>query len=1712
MAGNGGAVSPRTAVIRVLVGALADSSLLVRDSAAAALRENAQQNAATVLDCCTASLRVGKRRGGEFGSHHAGVFSIMAYTVEKMDGEELDPIFLRKMAKVALGEMTNTKDFTSDWLRAASSLLVALGSRLPDMIMDEIFLQLAGNTIPVYAVMPTLTDFAALHPLQFAPRVNGVLSRVLPVLGGVRDSQRATFANAFTCWCQAITQYHEEFPSFDTLLDNDMQALFQSVFDLFLQTWVSSREPRVRLAAAEALGEIVVFISKLQLKATLPKLLPAILGVLRKEKNNLLPVTRSLYMILDTVLMTGETEPMIEFPALMPVLNAVIPLASISSNKMQDTDQSLYLKNYNEVMRCFVTIGMVFPDDMFQELVHRIGSREETTRLGALSVLKHLLTRLSESWIQRKSALAEALKPLLHEQDLNTRKAVAELIVTMAAKGYLEVDTSELFIEFLVRQCAIADQDVDHYRTEQEAIEKAMGLQATLPPSKNELKLGAVSPGELRTVCEKSLLLLAGTMAETECFFWPYLLHLLVPVRYTGAIATVCKCIAEISRRRLLAGEVMTVDYAASSGVPRPDEILARLLILLQNPMAREQLSARILTVLYYLAPLFPKAVLLLWEDEIPKMKAFISDQEDMRGESWQQSTWDDMIVHLLSESLDVIQSSHWTTGLGNAFASHYDLYSGDHCHSALLHRCLGMLLQKVDDKDYVQRKISLMYKRADVANETNRLGLAMGVGLVAASHLDTVLEKLREVLESQGRSRFRRMLAVFFEQGNQPDTDDVFAALALMYGYAASYAPSSAIEARIETLVGTNVLSGLLYVRTATAKQAVITAIDLLGQAVINAGTHGAPFPLRKRDQMLDYTITLMAGHSQAAGYILGASSMTETEQLLHTQELAINACTTLVSVEPKLPMVARDRILQATLGFFSLPSEPKVLVNSLLLKLTTLLCAILLTSAEDGKSRADQLQHLLRNLDQYLSGPIEYIRERACKSVLAVLRQFRAVCATGTCPLNCGGNCMHLPSGSDRGQNSSSAPLLLPPREELKLGERTMAYLPRCADVNPEIRKTSAQILDILFSIALLLPKLVGSTETESRQPSYAALSSLEEVIDVTNWAASNERLDVMRRIVESVGILLTTDELVACLRGCQVAICDKVSQSSQGTIMAVSQLIAKRGNELPDSDIPKITQSLLASSAVVGDPLMREQVLASVCCFAEHAQAKLVFDELLTAGERDLSKRDTIRQRGLWPVYEAYLAVSNHESLALSFLEHVIRVLNQAPVYKATDVDKDHEALTVPSTLNPLPQSATLALGAIFRGKAGKAAVEESYSGVLCALVLRIGSCHGTTAIDIQPLKDVVATFQIFCECVDDEEMGKVLARDGEHRLSGDRWIEAVEEIATCSARAKPEEVNRICSLLWPALKRAYDFQRSAAAAALAEYVRHCDGNVLLSHLVGALSANIGDEAPTVRRFCVKGLVQLPQKELETYASQVLSVIVALIEDDDEEVAFTAVQGLSTVLEVVPDETVGPIMLNLSVRLRSLQTRQTVSMRAAAFHALGALSKFGTGLQHDAFLEQVHTSLPRLVFHVNDEASAVRTSCKITLRRIAPLLQAEELSSLLNSRAFDSDRRLDYDDFVREFTKYLILQFGDRAESYLVSAIQAFESPWPLIQANAAYFAGCLLSRLTDRRPLALHLPQVTAALMRMTANAPSAIVRTKSASALSLLLIEIPDTPL
>lgn len=51
-------------------------------------------------------------------------------------------------------------------------------------------------------------------------------------------------------------------------------------------------------------------------------------------------------------------------------------------------------------------------------------------------------------------------------------------------------------------------------------------------------------------------------------------------------------------------------------------------------------------------------------------------------------------------------------------------------------------------------------------------------------------------------------------------ESDDIHAALALMYGYAAKYAPSTVIEARIDALVVSNMLFAAVLSKAKSAKK----------------------------------------------------------------------------------------------------------------------------------------------------------------------------------------------------------------------------------------------------------------------------------------------------------------------------------------------------------------------------------------------------------------------------------------------------------------------------------------------------------------------------------------------------------------------------------------------------------------------------------------------------------------------------------------------------------------------------------------------------------------------------------------------------------------------------------------------------------------------------------------------------------------------------
>ncbi|EPS71954.1 hypothetical protein M569_02803, partial [Genlisea aurea] len=1541
---------PAPEAVQILVSSLADESPVVRDAAGTALKDIAALSPLLVLDCCSAASR-GRKKFGNL----SGLFQVMAAAIHAINKDGVGSEYMAKLGKLVTMEIISTKDLNDDWLRAASGVLVSIGLHNPDLMMDEVFLHLSGSGSAVPSMVQILAEFASADAFQFVPRLKGVLKRVLPILGSVKDIHRLVFANAFKSWCEACWQYGVDFP-ISEVIDGDVMSFLNSAFELLLRVWANSRDLEVRASTVEALGEMVGLVNRAQQKSAIPRLIPIILNLCKRNQDVTYLATSSLHNLLNAALLSETGPPLLDFEDLTITLSTLLPVVATNYDSKEFSEFSVGLKIYNNVQHCFLIIGEVYPEDMFTFLLHKCRSKEESLTFAALSVLKHLLPRLSEAWHAKRPLLVEAMKNLLDVHNLAVRKALSEVIVIMASHCYLVGPPAEVFIEYLL--CLLTMYVVEHLQ------EKLMGTY----------------PTDLRDVCEKGLLLLTVTIPEMEHILWPFLLKMIIPRNYTASVATVCKCIAELCRHKHTQSGTILSDCRARIDIPTPEDLFARLVVLLHNPLARQQLVTQILNVLCHLASLFPKNIILFWQEEIPKMKAYASDPEDLKQDPSYQEIWDDMIINFVAESLDVIQDQDWAISLGNSFAKQYELFSSDDEHSALLHRCLGILLQKLNDRTYVRSKINLMYLQANIASPVNRLGLAKAMGLVAASHLDTVLDKLKSIIDSVDNSLFKRIMSFFSDKAKMEESDDIHAALALMYGYAAKYAPSTVIEARINALVGTNMLVRLLNVRHPIAKQAVITAIDLLGQAVIGAAKTGAPFPLKRRDVLLDYTLTLM-GRDDEEGF--SESSL----ELLRTRCLALSACTTLVSVEPKLTAGTRNHILKATLGFFSLPNDPPDVVSDLMEKLITLLCTILAMSGEDGRSRSEQLLHILRQIDPFISSSIEYQRIRGCLAVYKMLNKFRMICLSGYCSFGCQGKCNHTKQ-IDRVSSSSSSITNLPyafaspSRDALSLGERIMVYIPRCADTNPDVQKTSAQILDQFFSISLSLPRPSNSIPERDVEMSYRALSALEDVIAILRSDASLDPSEVFNRIVSSVCILFTKDELIAALYACSTAICDKVRQSAEGAIQAVIEFITERGRELNDGDISRTAQSLLSAVSRLSEKHILQETLGAICSLAENTSSRIVFSEVLSAARKDISTKDTSRLRGGWQIHQIFQAFSQHTVLCGSFLEHVTSILNQTLVSQGDYSRRESPSYTGESQQVDDVSAAVTALTAFFRGggRVGKRAVEQNYSSVVATLVLQLGTSYSLAGKgQLEPLRQLLVAFNSFCECAGDLEMGKILARD--RQFEEETWIGLMGELAGCVSIKRPKEVPSICLFLCKALERPPIYLRESAAAALSEFVPFSDRfDSLLEQLVEGMCRHVTDDSPTVRRLCLRGLVQMPPTHLFQYTTQILSVIVALLDDLDESVQLTAITCLLKVLGSAPADAVEPILLNLSVRVRNLQVCMNNSIRENAFDAFGALSDYGVGPHRDTFLEQVHATLPRLILHIHDDDLGVRRACRV------------------------------------------------------------------------------------------------------------------------------------
>jgi hypothetical protein len=205
-----------------------------------------------------------------------------------------------------------------------------------------------------------------------------------------------------------------------------------------------------------------------------------------------------------------------------------------------------------------------------------------------------------------------------------------------------------------------------------------------------------------------------------------------------------------------------------------------------------------------------------------------------------------------------------------------------------MLSKCLGVVLRKSSNKAFINDHLSLMFDFVNHANQVEREGCARGFGFTAYSHLDIVLEKLVLIAKTDMIAKSTGFLGMMKDK-SATDIARIKATLMLCYGFVTLYAKASLITSRVEVNILGTINPYFKNVRETQVKENLIRCVDLIGKSLHPSHLKNDKFVLHRRGDFLAHMLDYMKA---------------ESKEKLTTEirALAMDACTTLLTLEPKL------------------------------------------------------------------------------------------------------------------------------------------------------------------------------------------------------------------------------------------------------------------------------------------------------------------------------------------------------------------------------------------------------------------------------------------------------------------------------------------------------------------------------------------------------------------------------------------------------------------------------------------------------------------------------------------------------------------------------------------------------------------------------------------------------------------------------------------
>eukprot|EP01127_Copromyxa_protea_P018695 TRINITY_DN5940_c0_g1_i1.p1 TRINITY_DN5940_c0_g1~~TRINITY_DN5940_c0_g1_i1.p1 ORF type:complete len:1700 (-),score=516.03 TRINITY_DN5940_c0_g1_i1:86-4894(-) len=1599
-----------------------------------------------------------------------------------------------------MSEMTkDNKEIIPDYQGAASALLVTMGMKYTTEVINKLLELFGPGVVPHFFIIKTLSDLAVANPVAVVPLLSDVLSRMLPVLAAIKqDEIRRVFGACIGFFCEAILNYKANVE----VLAVDVSIFAPQVFaayELMSANWLQSKDLRVRLVTIQAIGSCVTIMSTAQFETQLEKLIPLYNNMYKKEKpEDHLAITQG-YCSLLSVATREETLPVIE-PMIDGILNTFFPLIC----KQLDYGDGNMLKNHSEMLRSVEIIAKQFIDTVLTFLFMRLQKGDAKVRHGVLLIIKHLITRnqiqLEDS--NRKGLVLSSLRPLVEgEQDLLVKKSLAQVIISMANENYLCLEGGETLVEFIILNSSITDEQIKKW-------EEAQGKKGDP---------GLVSPAELRGMCDHILSLMTNTIPSMVDVLWPYLLEPLTKPRFNTSMAVVSKCISQISKvKRASNAPNYLINFDQAVNLPKPQAILARLFVLANLTNRRGSLAAHLLATLQHIGPIIHPNVVSLWDNTIPRLLSFLSS-EGFTSEG-NDSKWEGLVRRLLTETLKAINDDNWTMEIGNSIIAQFPLHEGDPEAKKLALKLLGVIVQSVTHKDWIRKTLKTMFDSTNHSDEEEKLGCAQGFGYAAAAHLDTVLEQQNsQVRAPEPKKESGGFFGSLFGGGgdSKPKAGPAGNSLSttlLAYGYITAYAKPDIITSRLDMHVITNVLPHL-DTKTVALQQTLVKVFDLIGQSVHNDHLKLANnYTFKHRDEFLRRLLSYINLNPPPAAPKKDPKAPAEpvkrslliqpfpaSLEKLKLSVLGLNACSTLIRLDPVLPRDLEEELVVVVSQFLSVEKE---------------------TPKEDKKpvKGSDELEKLdlaliFENLDRALMSLLQQDKSIAClKRLLQVVTKFFA-----------SHELEHRKRASSSyvrllkkyielvGETMQGNVKTINDRQFEGLGNYIGVLLPRCCDPSSVIRGNAIESIQLLLYIHWMLEKVVkelsegkASSDIDLRAPkTLAPFTGLRK--KMVSLEDQNEQFGLAHSMASILAKLIQTAELPHLISSAIQGLVDSQVTGARGTCVILFGLVSERGADLEGHVTALVTKLIKKMKRVKNEQTMNGS-LHALRTIAKIHLAPTIDSLLLLPIPHEPHVAKVI---GLFAT-DAELVVPSVKALTelLNNGDILEEVAPSATEKKGTDKKKveDTKPKMVPTKES---KGATVCLAEMLsHPEMEEVVLQRHFALFFGTLALRVGmTCEFEEAAD-----QCVTAWKNFFTVIQEEDVLEKLVENGtlDELKKEATHISGITSVASVVARRHLAEMDKIFAFLVPYLKANFNGQRVVTAFVFAEFINHVgDNDALLEKLVNNLLNSLVD--PLLKIPALRGLgniAQISSKAMvDKYSPTVLDALMSAIDDKLDDVVLEAMNGLSKIFKVVDEARIAPILINIFHRIRPAFDNPNFKIRSSAAILFSSLARFGKGASREKIVDQIHSNLPSIVLHINDPEDEVKKSFRQALYSVGPLLGNEQLTTILTtSHIFNVDYDTDYDDFVRmHLVKVLIAGFPQHINNYLQTCINPyFESTWDEIKGNAAHFVGCTMGQLNAdiRKEVGINPAHTSKALIGLLSS-ESPLVRRRAAEAMSML---------